>query len=127
MSTNSELVSAFVASWGSKDIDRIMDYFTDDAVYINIPIDPPNRGKAAIRAMIEGFLGMAEALEFVIHEQGETPDGKVMNERTDRFLVNGKWVALPVMGIFELRGGKISGWRDYFDMQQFTGQMPQAG
>ena len=127
MSKNSELVSEFVASWGGKNVDCIMDYFTDDAVYINIPIDPPNHGKAAIRSMIETFLGMAEALEFVIHHQGETPDGKVMNERTDRFLMNGKWVELPVMGIFELRGGKISGWRDYFDMNQFTSQMPPAG
>ena len=32
-------------------------------------------------------------------------------------------IALPVMGTFEVRDGKISAWRDYFDMAQFTNQM----
>lgn len=32
-------------------------------------------------------------------------------------------VELPVMGAFELSDGKISAWRDYFDMAQFQAQM----
>lgn len=121
---NSEIVTAFVASWQRKNVDEILEYFTDDAVYINIPIQPPNRGKAEIRAVIEQFLGMAEAMEFIIHHQAETTDAIVLNERTDRFLINGQWIDLPVMGIFELENGQIKGWRDYFDMGQFTNQMP---
>jgi limonene-1,2-epoxide hydrolase len=27
------------------------------------------------------------------------------------------------MGTFEVSGGKISAWRDYFDMNQFTSRM----
>jgi limonene-1,2-epoxide hydrolase len=31
---------------------------------------------------------------------------------------------LPVMGVFEVNNdGKITAWRDYFDMNQFTSQM----
>ena len=44
-------------------------------------------------------------------------------ERVDRFLMNGRWVELKVMGAFELRDGKISAWRDYFDMGQFQSAM----
>lgn len=123
MSNNSEIINEFVRSWADKDVDKILDYFTEDAVYTNIPIDPPNHGKAAIRAVIEQFMGMAEAMEFIVHHQGETPEGVVMNERTDRFLISGKWSDLPVMGIFELENGKIKAWRDYFDMTQFSSQM----
>jgi hypothetical protein len=40
------------------------------------------------------------------------------------FTVNGKSVVLPVMGAFEVRAdGKISAWRDYFDLAQFTKQL----
>lgn len=124
MSKNSEIVSAFIGSWHRQDINEILEYFTDDAVYINIPIEPANEGKAAIRAMIEQFLGMAEAMEFIIHYQAESPEGIIMNERTDRFLMNGEWIELPVMGIFELDNGKIKAWRDYFDMAQFSSQSP---
>jgi limonene-1,2-epoxide hydrolase len=50
----------------------------------------------------------------------------VLTERIDKFEVGGKWIALPVMGAFELREGKISAWRDYFDLAQFTKQLPGA-
>jgi limonene-1,2-epoxide hydrolase len=42
-----------------------------------------------------------------------------MNERIDRFVMNGKPVALPVSGVFEVVDGKISFWRDYFDKGMF--------
>ena len=124
MPNNSDITRSFVDAWASKDIDTIMEFFTEDAVYINIPMDPPNRGKTDIRNFIEGFIGMATEIEFVIHHQLEGPDGVVMNERTDRFKMDGKWVELPVMGAFVLRDGGIAEWRDYFDMNQFQSQLP---
>ena len=58
----------------------------------------------------------------------ESADGVGLTERTDRFLIAGKWIELPVMGAFELRDGKICAWRDYFDMAQFQRQMaPDEG
>jgi len=30
------------------------------------------------------------------------------------------------MGVFEVEGGKIKAWRDYFDMQTYMGQLPGA-
>ena len=124
MATNNEIVAGFCRLWADRDIDRIMEYFTDDALYDNIPIDPPNRGKEQIRATIEGFIAMASEVEFIVHHQAEGTDGRVFNERTDRFLIGDSWVEIQVMGLFELVDGKISGWRDYFDMNQFTSQMP---
>lgn len=121
MSENNDLITEFISCWHEKNIDKILGYFTDDAVYTNIPIPPPNCGKEAIRAVIEKFMGMAEAVEFVTHYQTESADGIVMNERTDRFLINGNWLELPVMGVFEVENGKIKAWRDYFDRSQFTG------
>lgn len=123
MSDNAALISEFISCWSEKNVDKMLGYFAEDAVYTNIPIDPPNIGKPAIRAVIETFMGMAEALEFIVHHQAETAEGLVLNERTDRFLINGKWIDLPVMGIFELERGKIKAWRDYFDVNQFTKQM----
>lgn len=47
----------------------------------------------------------------------------VMTERVDVFKLPYKSFELPVMGIFEVSGGKINAWRDYFDMNQFTSRM----
>lgn len=114
-----EFMDRFIGAWCARDVDAIMDCFCDDAEYINIPMDPPNRGSAEIRHFIEGFISTIDAIEFVVHRQlvqGDT----VMNERTDRLKMNGQWIELPVMGVFELRDGKIAKWRDYFDMAPFT-------
>jgi limonene-1,2-epoxide hydrolase len=124
MSQNTDLIDRFTAAWKRLNVDEIMGFFSDDAVYTNIPIDPPSEGKEAIRKTIEGFVGMATAIEFVVHRTAENPAaGLVMNERTDRFRIGEKWVEARVMGVFELRGGKIAAWRDYFDLAEFQSQM----
>lgn len=125
MSQNTDLIDRFVAAWKRLNVGEIMGFFSEDAVYTNIPIDPPNEGKEAIRKTIEGFIGMASAIEFVVHHTAENPAaGVVMNERTDRFRVGDKWIEARVMGVFEIRDGKIVAWRDYFDLAEFTSQMP---
>ena len=106
--------------WGTLDLDAIIDHFTEDAAYANVPMGPPNVGKPAIRAFIETFIGSTTSINFVVHHQVEDANGIVMNERTDILVMGGKKVELPVMGVFELRGGKISAWRDYFDMAAFS-------
>lgn len=119
MSANTDLIDAFIASWPSMDLERILAFFAEDAVYTNIPIDPPSQGVEAIRKTLAGFLGMAKKIEFEVHHQAENAHGVVMNERTDRFHLDGRVAAARVMGVFEIRDGKIVAWRDYFDLAQF--------
>ena len=125
MGANAKLVRDFVSAWSRNNLDELMGYFTPDCVYHNIPLEPV-KGLAAIRTTLHGFSSMASEVEWVLHQIGESEGGVVFTERTDRFKIGGKWVELPVMGSFELRDGKISAWRDYFDMQQFTKQLPTA-
>ena len=102
-----------------------MGFFTEDALYHNMPVAPVT-GTEAIRGVLQGFMGMSSEVDWVLHAIAENADGQVLTERTDRFKVGEGWVELPVMGIFELAGGKISSWKDYFDMQQFQSQLPGA-
>ena len=119
MSANDELIRNFINAWTRMDLDTIMDSFTEDAAYANIPMGPANVGKEAIRAFIDGFIGTCEEMEFIIHNQVDE-GALVMNERTDRIKMNGNWIELPVMGVYEIRDGKIAAWRDYFDMAMFS-------
>ncbi|MFN8025375.1 MAG: limonene-1,2-epoxide hydrolase family protein [Acidimicrobiia bacterium] len=113
------LVREFCAAWKTLDVDEVMSYFADDAVYHNIPLEPAE-GRDAIRGVLEMMAGMSPGIDFAIHRQ--VVDGNlVMNERTDTMTMGDKTVALPVMGTFEIEDGKIKAWRDYFDMGQFTG------
>ncbi len=125
MSVNTGITNDFTAAWKARDVEKIMSFFTPDCLYHNIPMEPL-RGTEAIRGLIQTFVGMASELEFIVHHIAETSSGTVLTERTDKFLIDGKWVELPVMGTFEFRDGKISAWRDYFDLEQFNKQMPKS-
>ena len=97
-------------------------YFTDHAVYHNIPMAPVT-GKAAIEAVLGGMAsgGMRSMGWEVKHQVAN--GNVVMNERVDRFKVGEKTIAIPVTGVFVLEGGRIAEWRDYFDLAMFQDQM----
>jgi len=119
-----DVVREFCALWEKGDLDAIVDSFTDDAVYHNIPVAPV-AGKDAIRATIAGFTGGVDTIEFRV--LNISADGNVvLTERVDAFITSTVTIELPVMGTFEVKGDKIAAWRDYFDMNQFMSQLPQG-
>src|SRR5438093_8620968 len=104
MDASSEtVIRNFCAAWKRKHIDELMDYFTDDAVYHNMPLEPL-KGKPAIRDTINLFAGPAETIEFEMLHLASAGN-IVLTERVDRFVIGGKSIALPVAGVFEVRGG----------------------
>lgn len=123
---NSETVTAFCEAWSSLDVDTIMAFFAEDAVYDNIPMEPANVGKTMIREVIETFMAAPDAVRFEVHHQAENAEGVVMNERTDTFRMADHTITMRVMGVFELADGKITAWRDYFDLNEYLGQLPQS-
>jgi limonene-1,2-epoxide hydrolase len=115
-----ELVAAFVAAFNERDVDAVMAFFAEDAVYHNMPMQPIE-GVVAIRAAIEGFVNPASEIAWEILHSAEVGHA-VLTERVDHFVLGDKKVALPVMGIFEIEDGKITAWRDYFDLATWQRQ-----
>ena len=127
-----ELVRRFCAAWSNNAATAdLAAFFSDDAVYHNIPMAPVI-GREAIAKNIASFIRPGEAaapgvvpvesIDFrIINIAANGP--VVMTERVDVFKLPDKSFELPVMGIFEVSDGKISAWRDYFDMNQFTSRM----
>ncbi len=118
MSSAEQVVREFCAAASTRDPAVLRTYFADDIVYHNIPMEPAE-GIEATMAVIDMFVGMCESMEFEVHHLAS--DGStVLTERTDTFTINGKTAPLPVMGAFHVSDGKITAWRDYFDMAQVS-------
>jgi limonene-1,2-epoxide hydrolase len=119
--SSTQVVQDFIALWPQGDTAKLASFFSEDAVYHNIPMDPI-KGRGAIEAALAGFMGMVQQIRFdTIHLVAE--GDIVMTERVDHFISPERTISLPVMGTFEVHDGLITAWRDYFDMSQFTSQM----
>ncbi|MDA2892745.1 nuclear transport factor 2 family protein [Mycolicibacterium sp. BiH015] len=114
-----EVVTEFCAKWANPDPTELAAHFTEDGIYHNIPMDPVT-GREAIAAFIAEFTAMVDGIDFRVHRQVSSGN-LVFNERTDvmRFK-DGRELALPVAGVFDIVDGQIASWRDYFDMGTVT-------
>ena len=115
--TPDRIVTEFVARLSAKDIESAAAMVTDDFEYDNVPIGKTH-GADGMRATLTGFFAACEELDWRILRQtwsGDATSGTVLNERDDRLKMHGEWRTLPVAGVFEIRDGRISLWRDYFD------------
>lgn len=124
MTSPSETVHAFLAHMERLDYDAAMQLVSDDCEYTNVPLATVH-GPAAIRAVLEPFFAhLPENVFGVVREASAGPI--VFVERLDRHLVGGRWAELPVTGVFEVRDGRITVWRDYFDAATLMAFLPTA-
>ena len=110
---NDALVRDFLAAWERRDTAFILDRMTEDAVYHAMPLTPIV-GKDALAAWVRKFESVPPGRLEVRHQVAS--GDVVMNERTDSVTLNGKRVTLPICAVFEMQGGRIRAWREYFDL-----------
>ena len=119
------VVAAFIAAVERKDIAAAVVLLSDDSSYENMPIDPV-RGRDNVRLVLEGFLAPTTRVDWRIVSEIVVGD-TIVNERVDRFEINGGWLELPVAGFFRVSNGLITLWRDYFDMGTYINQLTELG
>jgi limonene-1,2-epoxide hydrolase len=111
------VVRALCDAFPRQDVDELLRFFTDDAVYEKIPVGR-FAGHDEIRGTLELFFGPEVQVAFEILNLGVSGD-KVFVERLVHFETPKRRISLPAMAIFEVTpAGKIVGWRDYFDRGQ---------
>lgn len=119
--TPSEVVTALVRACEARDLDAVCALVTDDIEYDNVPIGRVH-GPEGVRTVLSGGVTQA-ATRVEWRVLAQVADGDtVMNERIDRFLVDGRWIEIPIAAIFRVREGRVCLWRDYFDLETYRRQ-----
>jgi limonene-1,2-epoxide hydrolase len=116
-----DTVRAFIAAIERKDFDEATSLLADGCEYDNVPMTKVF-GPEAIRAALEPFVGACDGIEWLVSRESATGP-VVFNERVDRFQMPHGWVTIPVTGVWEVVDGRITLWRDYFDLETFRTQM----
>jgi limonene-1,2-epoxide hydrolase len=108
------IVTALLEAWSRLDFDAAAKLITDSFVYQPDPSAKLVRGKDAVLALWRSYLKFMKSYEFkTLHMISS--NGIVMMERTEWIGTKRGKTELPIMGVFELTGGKLSAWRDYWD------------
>ncbi len=128
-----ETVTAFLAMWSRPGgfAEAVQAYFTPDTIWENVGLSKttgPDEA-AALYAGMGASLGagngdlVMRVDNLAVAATGDT----VLTERIDHVLgPDGESaMAFRVMGVFELRDGKITAWRDYFDTAGLASQPPE--
>jgi limonene-1,2-epoxide hydrolase len=117
MSDNERIVRDFIGAWSRLDVDEIVGFFAPDGIYHNMPTGPV-QGRDNLKAFIAGFTrGWTETRWDVVSLVGR--GDLVVAERVDRTKIGGRTIELPCCGVFQMAGGKIKVWRDYFDLATY--------
>jgi len=114
---NAHTVEVFLAALQDQDIDAAGAVLDEHLVYQNVGF-PTIRGRARAMKLFRGMEGRA-AFEVKTHRiavNGST----VLTERTDALVFGRVRLQFWVCGVFEVTDGRITLWRDYFDVFDFT-------
>jgi limonene-1,2-epoxide hydrolase len=113
-----QLILSFIEYWKgpTQNAEGMSSMMAEDVIWhINMPLAKAIVGREAARAEIErqntissGLLEGSKLLKILYDET-------VFTERIDINAIRGRPVTFYINGVFEIRDGQISKWRDYFD------------
>lgn len=110
-------IENFLTAMQNHDIDGAGAALDENLVYQNVGF-PTIRGRARAMKLFRSMQGRA-GFEVKIHRIAVN-DSTVLTERTDALVFGRVRLQFWVCGVFEVTDGRITLWRDYFDMFDFT-------
>jgi limonene-1,2-epoxide hydrolase len=113
---NARKVETFLYALQDEDFDTAEELMSDDIVWQNVGW-PTMRGRKRIMAIFRRGEGR-NVFEVKIHRIAAEGNA-VLTERTDVLVLGPLRLQFWVCGTFEVHGGRITLWRDYFDVYDF--------
>ena len=114
---NTRTVEAFLDALQDEDFDTVEALFAEDLVYENVGFSRIRGGRrtAKLLSRMQGRIGFQVKIHRI------AADGNaVLTERTDALIFGPLRVQFWVCGVFEIHDGRITLWRDYFDLFDCT-------
>ena len=106
-------VETFLYAMRDKDFDAMDAALDDDLVYQNVGL-PTIRGRARTMKFLRSLSRPNMGFDVKIHRIAAEGTA-VLTERTDMLVFGPFQPQFWVCGVFEVRDGRITLWRDYFD------------
>ncbi len=107
------VVQRFLQAMEAQDHDTVASLLAPDLRYTNVSL-PTLKGGRRVATLIRKALRESRRFEVQVHSIASAGN-TVLTERTDVLKVGPLHIGFWVCGTFEVRDGRITVWRDYFD------------
>lgn len=122
-----DMVQKEFAAWNAHDPDRVTSFFTEDVLYEDVAFGLKAHGHAELRKMaVDFFTGVPDFKLEVVRNTSMGNHGSVewVFSGTDVGLFKtGKKFSVRGASVYELRGGRFSSNRDYYDSASIMRQV----
>jgi limonene-1,2-epoxide hydrolase len=118
------VVRNFLAAWKRSDLDELVGFISDDAIYTDGPRGT-HSGIDAIKAELQSMVKMVPSTTIDVRTLVANGD-TVFTERVDNFEVQGKPFGLEVAAVFIVDDGRIKYWREYYDLESMLNRISAA-
>ena len=126
-SSNGTIEQLF-AAWNSHDVDKAVASFSEDAVYEDVTAGHISRGRAEVRKWVEGAFDVVENFKIEVvsssFHNGRGVAEWVWSGTNKGLLKTGRKFSVRGVSVFEVRRGKISHYKEFYD---FATVMRQVG
>jgi steroid delta-isomerase-like uncharacterized protein len=124
---SADLVQQQFAAWNAHDADKVASFYTDDVVYEDVAFGLKAQGHAELRKMAADFFAGVPDLKLEVvsnTSMGNCGSVEWVFSGTDVGLYKtGKKFSVRGASVYELRGGKFSSNRDYYDSASIMRQV----
>ena len=124
---NTDLIQRQYAAWNAHDADKVASLYTDDVIYEDVAFGLIARGHAEMRKMAADFFAGVPDLKLEVvsnTSMGNRGSVEWVFSGTDVGLYKtGKKFSVRGASVYELRGGKFSSNRDYYDSASIMRQV----
>ncbi len=115
------------AAWNSHDPDKVVTYYSEDVVYEDVAYGAVNHGRDELRKFAAGFIEAVpdlklEVVSSSIHN-GHGVAEWVLSGTDKGLYKTGKKFSVRGASVFEMRGGKCSSNKDFYDLATIMRQV----
>ena len=130
-----QLLTDYITSWNSHDVDKLLSFFGDNPVYEDVSLGRFVRGKKDLKALLDSVFVDIAGLEMEIKSIFGTGNwgasewimsGKFVHSSDPALVATGKYFSIRGATIFELSNGKIVRNTDYLNLTAFLQQTTAA-
>jgi limonene-1,2-epoxide hydrolase len=121
------LLAAWAAAWAAGDPEQVAAFYTEDAVYTEVPTAIVSEGREEIRDFVANNYTAFPSIQVIPHAGFQAEEWAVLEADFAGTSAQGASFSVPFAAVFALEGDKIVRETDYFDLGSLMSQLEAGG